>query len=333
MNFKFPPRPYNEKNEYRKAGFEFEFAGLDFHITSQIIINIFGGEVKEIDRYQQRVVNTSFGDFKLEFDSRFLKEKRYENFLKEIGINLNEYSFHNKLEDIVASVSSNLVPFEVILPPIPIDQLNKVEEFREELHRHNAEGTKASPLYAFALHINPELPDLETKTITNYLKAFLLLQYWIFEESKVSFTRHRLTTYINYFPEEYLLMVLNQNYQPDIDKLISHYKKYNPTRNRPLDVYPLFTYLKGQEVKVGVDDPDLINPRPTFHYRLPDCKIDDPQWTLDKEWNAWIQVEELAEDPDKMDLMMKDFQKLHNEHFLNLKKKWSKKVKKYLNEK
>lgn len=333
MNFKFPPRPYNERNEYRKAGFEFEFAGLEFHITSQIIIDIFGGEVKKIDRYQQRVVNTSVGDFKLEFDSRFLKEKRYENFLKEIGIDLNEFSFQNKLEDIVATVSSNLVPFEVILPPIPINQLDKIERFREELHKNKAEGTKASPLYAFALHINPELPDLKTITILNYLKAFLLLQYWIFEESKVSFTRQRLTTYIDYFPEEYLLMVLNEDYQPDLDQLIQYYKRYNPTRNRPLDVYPLFTFLRGEDVKKGVDDPELINPRPTFHYRLPDCKIDDPKWTLYKEWNAWIQVEELAEDPEKMNLMMKDFHQTHKKHFLNFKKKWSKKVNHYINEK
>lgn len=333
MEFKFPPRPYNTQNEFRKAGFEFEFAGLEFITVTDLIIEIFGGETEIITRYQQKVKNTEIGDFKLEFDSRFLKEKKYENFLLDIGIDIDRTTFQKKLENIVAKVSSNVVPFEVISPPIPIDQLDKLERFRLALYNNKAEGTKASPFYAFALHINPELPDLKTETIISYLQAFLLLQYWIFEESGVSFRRHHFTSYIDYFPQQYMLTVLNENYSPDLDQLIKLYKKYNPTRNRPLDMFPLFVFLKGNSVKTGVEDPELIKGRPTLHYRLPDCRIDEPEWSLAKVWNYWVIVEELAENKEKMKIMMNDFHDIYNNNLMTFKNKWSKKVKEYLNEK
>lgn len=331
MSFNKPPKVYTSKKEYRKAGFEFEFAGLEFERVSEIIIELYGGKRERISRFNEKVRNTELGDFELEFDSRILKEKRYEAFLKDkMGVDLETFPLKKEIEDMVASVSSNLVPFEVILPPVPINELDKTERFRKALHDNKAEGTKASPLYAFAFHINVELPDVNVEIIKNYLKAFLLLQYWIFEESDINFTRQRLTSYINYFPKEYLLLVLHKNYQPDLDQLIKDYKRYNPTRNRPLDLYPLFMHLKGEEVLVNVDEPDLVKPRPTFHYRLPDCLIDDPDWRLSDVWNTWVIVEEVGEDTEKMNKMMMDFQESYQSEIIGFKKKWIKKVRDYL---
>jgi hypothetical protein len=43
--------------------------------------------------------------------------------------------------------------------------------------------------------------------------------------------------------------------------------------------------------------------QPTFHYRLPDANLGDPEWDLMLEWNRWCVVEELAEKRDVLDRM------------------------------
>lgn len=331
MGFKLPPKPYTAKNEFRRAGFEFEFAGLELEMAAEIIIELYGGERSKISRFSEKVVNTKLGDVKLEFDSRVLKEKRYESFMRDkLGLNLEKLSLQKEVENIVASISSNLVPFEVILPPIPLDELEQTEKFRAALLQNHAEGTKASPLYAFAFQINMELPANSVELITDYLKAFLLLQYWIFDVSKVSFTRHHLTNYIKDFPDEYLVFILREDYKPDLDQLIEDYKKFNPTRNRPLDLFPLFVHLKGEEVRNGIEHPGLVKPRPTFHYRLPDSLIDDPHWRISDVWNTWVTVEELGEDKVKLKRMMTDFQHSYHSESIMFRKKWIRVVKEYL---
>jgi hypothetical protein len=51
----------------------------------------------------------------------------------------------------------------------------------------------------------------------------------------------------------------------------------------------------------------LVKARPAFHYRLPNCEIDDPDWRIARDWNYWIEVEKLANDPDKLGSMAADY--------------------------
>lgn len=334
MKFNTPPEIYNKHNNIRRAGFEFEFAGLSLSEISTIIRNLYGGERKIINRFKESVEGTALGDFKIEFDSRVLKEKRYEKFIEDkVGLDITSLSFHQDIEEAVATVSMKLVPLEVVSPPIPMDQLYEIEKFRHKLYESEATGTKASVFYAFAFHINPEVPEMTTESILRHLKAFLLLQHFNFQELDINFTRQRLTSYINYFSHEYTSLVLNNDYQPDSEKLIKDYVLFNPTRNRPLDFLPLFVHFKGREVLRHVDDDhDLINGRPTYHYRLPDSLVDDPEWRLAEAWNSWIRVEKLAANPEKMERMIDEFRRIYSQGFIGFKKRWNKKVKEYIDE-
>jgi hypothetical protein len=62
---------------------------------------------------------------------------------------------------------------------------------------------------------------------------------------------------------------------------------------------PLFTHLDEARVRAVVDD-DRINARPTFHYRLPNCDIDNPGWNLDHPWQLWLEVEKLSNDESRL---------------------------------
>ncbi|MEC9104016.1 MAG: amidoligase family protein, partial [Pseudomonadota bacterium] len=41
---------------------------------------------------------------------------------------------------------------------------------------------------------------------------------------------------------------------------------------------------------------DSTSARPAFHFRLPDCRIDEADWSLRGEWLRWLLVEEIAAD-------------------------------------
>jgi len=95
-------------------------------------------------------------------------------------------------------------------------------------------------------------------------------------------------------------MFWTPDYQPDLDALIDDFLHFTPTRNRPLDMLPLFAWLDEDKVMQAPVEKDLIKARPALHYRLPNCLIDEPDWSLSVPWNDWIEVERLAADSDAL---------------------------------
>jgi hypothetical protein len=179
-----------------------------------------------------------------------------------------------------------------------MDQLAELNLLIAALRRAGAKGTSDSWAYAFGMHLNPELPGTDAGTIVCYMKAFFCLFDWMVEKSEIDFTR-RLTPYIAPFPDDYVEKVVDPAYQPELPQLIDDYLNANPTRNRVLDMLPLFSHLDSARVKEQVSDP-RVKSRPTLHYRLPDCEIDRADWDLSNAWMIWLQVEYLAADPGRL---------------------------------
>ena len=72
------------------------------------------------------------------------------------------------------------------------------------------------------------------------------------------------------------------------------------TRDRELDLLPLFAHLVPDQVYATVSE-TLVKPRPTFHYRLPNSRVDDAAWGgVIEEWNRWVAVERLAADAPRL---------------------------------
>jgi hypothetical protein len=221
------------------------------------------------------------------------------------------------------------VPTEVVTPPIPFDEVDIVEDLKNALYDNQAKGTGDSILYAFGLHINPEVPSLQAEVLLSYLRAFLLLYEWILEEADIDFTR-RLTPYITPFPEEYITHVLTADYNPNANKLIQDYLHYNPTRNRPLDFTPLLATIDEKLVADNIKEKELVKKRPAFHYRLPNCLVDQPEWSIADEWNIWCMVEYLADDKQKITAMSRDYLET-KDSFLNIfANEWPEKTRKWL---
>lgn len=300
MPFPMPERLHTESGALRRVGVELEFAGLELPRISAVLHDCFGGRIVEDSAFVHRVEDTRWGTFVVELDASLLKERIYADYLRRIGIDLPADASRDRLEDFLARAASTVVPMEVVTPPIPLPDLHKMEELRGRLLREDAMGTRASWLYAFGLHLNPELAVLNADEALRHLRAFLLLHDWLHVAGEIDWTR-RIMPYIDPFPDSYRRRVIDPSYAPDLEQLVADYLRDNPTRNRSLDMLPLFRELLGDRAVAPLGDAaHLVKPRPAFHYRLPNCRIDEPDWTLAHEYGGWVAVEWLAQRPECM---------------------------------
>jgi len=296
--FSLPPALLNEQGTMRRVGFELEFTGVELEDVAQDVAALYGGAVSRRSSFVYEISGTRFGDFTLEVDASQLKSEKYKEFLADLGVRL-EPDTARSLDSLLMKLASVAVPFELVMPPVPLDELNELRPLESMLRRRAARGTRDSLLYAFAMQFNPELPSFRPQDILDHMRAFFVLQQWLEQEIDVDISR-RLSPFIDSFPEKYVRMVLHADYTPDQNRLIDDYLRYNPTRNRPLDMTCAFAFLDAGRVMSRVEEPHLVKPRPTFHYRMPDCRIDEPAWSMALEWNRWVSVEQLAADKTEL---------------------------------
>lgn len=322
LSFLKPPHVTNQSGEERKVGFEFEFTGIEMEDTAHMIARLYGGEVEQITTYEFKIEGTEFGTFKLELDASILLHKRYEVLLESIGVHVSTFKKKEAFENTLKDVASTVVPFEIITPPIPVSKIDNLVHLVNELRIWKAKGTGSSLLYAFGMHINPEVPIQTAESILRHLQAYVLLDPWIRKDAQVDLSR-KITPYINEYEKDYLRLILREDYNPNLELLIKDYFRFKNSRNRPLDLIPLFMHLDEELVqKLSADK--LSASRPAFHYRLPNCSVDDENWSLENEWNRWVLVEKLAEDKIALQQYRRVFLKMENEAFFSVRKKWVK---------
>ncbi len=283
------PTPANAK----RVGVEIEFTGLQIEEIVDIIIAELGGKAETVSDYEVNVVDGPLGRFGVELDFAYIKKLSRERRQRHEHSEIDELT-----ENVVGAIAKKLVPFEVVGPPVAMPDLWQLESLFKALREAGAEGTGNAATNAFGLQLNPEMPNCKAATILNYMRAFLCLFDWLKMRSAVDLTR-RLTSYVDPFGKDYVRHILRPDYQPDIATLIDDYLHYNPTRNRALDMLPLFAHLDEQRVRDKVKD-ERVKARPTLHYRLPNSLIDDPQWGLIHPWRDWLQVDNLANRPEAL---------------------------------
>jgi hypothetical protein len=290
-----PPRASNQRGQPRKVGLELELAGIPVERALALVADCFGGQVESGGRTHGAVHGTPFGSFKVEYDWRALQNRSYLKPLARIGLD-EDSATAQFVEESLLQVAGEIVPIEVITPPVPWDALATLDPLWQALREAGAEDTHSSLFYAFGLHLNPETPDHKPETVLSYLRAYLLLEDWIIESSEVDISR-RIAPFIRPFPESYRRQVLEPSYSANAQQLVADYVEGNPTRNRGLDLLPLFCSLYGDAFLKNVEEAELVKARPTFHYRLPNCELRTPGWSPRADWNRWVALEKLAENP------------------------------------
>ncbi len=277
----------------RHVGVEIEFAGLPVHQVAEHIVSVLGGTLKVHTDYEIQVCTTALGDCTVEVDFALLKRLGQARAEAEQDVGLIE----QWSEDMLAAVARQLTPCEIVTAPIQFAQIVELEPLMQALRQAGAQGTDDALVYAFGVHFNPEVTGLEVADILPTMQAFALLHAWLLVRMQVDWVR-RLAPFIRPWPDEYVARILAADYQPDITTLIDDYLAHNATRNRALDLLPLFAHIDAERVNAAVGD-DQTKPRPTYHYRLANCRIGDPEWRLSAEWQPWLLIESLAQDTAK----------------------------------
>jgi len=203
------------------------------------------------------------------------------------------------IRDALQSLSKHLVPTEVVLPPLPDNQLSLADSLSKELSTKGAVGTFGSTRFAFGCHLNPEIENFDKGKIIKTVKAFIVMTDWLRSQIQVDITRS-MSLYAADFPVRYQIKVLNPKYAPTWEKFVSDYLRDNATRNRALDLLPLIKHFS-PELLANSEDDQLVKARPTYHYRLPNCQLGSEFWSVPTEYKRWRLVEQLAS-TDKLDV-------------------------------
>tara|TARA_R110002033_G_scaffold107863_2_gene154260 strand:- start:14586 stop:15602 length:1017 start_codon:yes stop_codon:yes gene_type:complete len=294
---------FNNKDEPRHVGIEIEYSNLSLEKSAKLISEIFGGNLEKITKYELKLKDTKYGDFKFELDAQLLQKMQTDNLFDKLSNIIGSVS--HSIDDIVDKTSKRFVPFEIATPPIPIKDLKEADKLVESLRLNGALGTTHSLYYAFGVHFNIEPPSQNIEDVLRLFKSFLIIQKWIELQSEVDIAR-KVSPYINDFPKEYIKKIIDLDYKPTKEEFLQDYIKYNPTRNRILDMLPQLAFWDEKEVRKHLPK-EKINPRPTYHYRLPNSKVNLFRWNLSQEFQLWIIVEILANNEKVFNKMSKEF--------------------------
>lgn len=304
--FRQPPVVRNANGDIRNVGFELEYAGVDLRDSVKLLEILLACTAKEDNAFRYRLCDHDDREWRIEIDAALLHEGSYKQYLAAAGMDTDDLRLERKIDDLIESLASVVVPCEIVSPPLPLDAMGIIEDIVVGLRRRHARGTGHSLLYAFGLHINAEVAATDPDYLLRHMRAFALLYDWICRDSKVDFSR-KLSTYIKPWPPAYLKRLLDTDYSPDADALLGDYLREVGSRNHALDMLPVFATLDADKVQALAREPDLVKPRPAFHYRLPNSRIDQSEWCVAAEWNYWVRVEVLAADRERLHALCRDY--------------------------
>lgn len=312
---KMPEQLHNHQGEVRKVGVEIELSGLSYDELVDHASRLLEGTPELASRYVTKL-ETKAGNFTIELDSDPIKDldlddERMPQSIRDLG---------NHAMDVIDFAAERIVPLEIVGPPLAFTRVELIENLVDELRELGAEGSREAIYFAFGLQLNPELPDLEPSTIVRYLQAFAALYDWLKSRHQLDISR-KFTTYIEPWSSRYTDKLMAEDYAPDQASLMKDYLHFNPTRNKALDLLPLFAHLDSDLLKDYVDDP-RIKSRPTLHYRLPDCDIDNPRWHFSTVWNDWVVLEQIANHPEHLKELRELYRKAQTFSLHNLTHSW-----------
>ncbi|MDF1712369.1 MAG: amidoligase family protein [Akkermansiaceae bacterium] len=325
--YRMPGRLSGLDGSPRRIGVEIEMSGVELPVIAAQLVAHYGGTIDRISDYEFRVEGTVLGDFKVDLDFEYL-QKLHRDDSGEGGDWMRE--FEHLAADTIQALMRNLIPCEVISPPLPFARLGELDWIVDALRSRGANGSRQALFAAFGLHLNLELPDLEAGTILTYLRAFVCLQAWLEDREDIVYSR-KFSPFIRSYAGAYEDLILAENYSPSLGQLIDDYLEHNPSRNRILDMLPMFAFLDESKVVESLPK-EKIRKRPTLHYRLPNSDIDNPAWGIWRSWNDWQEVESLAEDPHRLRVVCEAYRRSRaGGYFSSEYHSWKEDVKQWLN--
>ncbi|WP_260112593.1 amidoligase family protein [Phaeobacter inhibens] len=288
----------------RKVGVEIEFGGLSAAEAQDIVQRELGGDIHaqdDIDGPKPHVKNTRLGDVEVYLDSRYRTEV-------------------HGLGKALFSLAEPLIPVEIVTPPLAQSQLPQLDRLCSKLAAAGATGTQDGMLNGFGVHLNVEVADMTADHIVPVLTAFALLEPVLRRSPGIEVSR-RVQPFIAPYPAA-LIDALCEHPPQTMEALCDMYLDHAADRNHALDLLPLLADYAPDRVRTALGEDDKTAARPAYHYRLPDCRLGQPGWSISQEWNRWAELEQIARDT-RLDQLIKAWQgRPRSEQLLN--REWAK---------
>ncbi len=270
-----PPNPVRRDGEPRRVGVEMEFSGLGEDVAARLVAGLWGGEIHRDPLGDWLAVGGRLGTVRIERDTALAPDGA---------------------EGLVRGALGELVPVEIVTAPLRMAALPEVDALVVALRAAGARGNGAGLGHAFGLHLNPEIAGRDAAAIVPVARAFALMEDWLRASDPLDPMR-RVLPFVDPWPRRLVDALAAEGADWSLDDLASAYLALSPTRNRGLDLLPLLSWLDPDRVRAAAPEVATRAGRPTFHYRLPGSRLEDPAWSVAYEWNRWVLVERVADRP------------------------------------
>ncbi|SNT23022.1 amidoligase family protein [Tropicimonas sediminicola] len=266
----------------RRVGVEIEFGGLSPEAAAACVADVLGGRPERLGPGNWWVSGGRHGDVKIYLDTAWRPSE--DSALARAGVELGR----------------SVVPVEIVTEPLPQSALPEVGVLIGSLDEAGAEGTEAGLLRGYGLHLNIELADPEEGAdMARIALAYGLLEGWLRHRDPLD-TGRRMLPFVDPWPTSLTADLAAE--WPDLDRqgLLEALHRHISSRNYGLDLLPAWASVAREDFTRWMPEDSSVTARPAYHYRLPDCRIGSPGWSLAYEWNRWVLIERLAADSRRL---------------------------------
>lgn len=272
------PEDTEASAETGRVGVEVEFGGLSERQVAKSLAIWLGGRSTKVDAYSYKVSSRQFGHWVAELDTAWRDEIALAG-------------------DLGASVAREIIPVEIVTPPLQRSDLGIVDTMLRRLAALGARGSRSTLVGAYGIHFNPE-EHWPQRRLVPIARSFAALEPWLRHVSDLDIARRALP-FINPWPPALVRVLLSPGAAVlDAASFATLYLQHVRTRNHGLDLLPILRHLDGATVNASLGATGSA--RPTYHFRLPECRLDEAGWSLQREWAKWRIVETVADNPGRL---------------------------------
>ncbi|WP_038651616.1 amidoligase family protein [Roseicyclus elongatus] len=286
MNTPDWPTARGADGQPRRLGVELEFGGLTEDAAAHIIQSVAGGTLGENAHNVWRIDTPDLGRCEVYLDTRFR-----EDVARAAG-------------EGAVDLARLVVPVELVTAPFEPAHLPVLNAVVDALRGAGATGSRQGWLLGFGVHLNVEIAEATPGHLWRIVTAYALLEAELRRSSGIDLSR-RVLPFVQPYPDV-LIDDLADSEPDSLSALIETYLRHAPTRNHGLDLLPIFAHLAPDAVAGRLTDGTETKPRPAYHFRMPDCRIDEAGWSIFEPWSMWLAVERLAASPELFERLRKD---------------------------
>ncbi|MEQ8896363.1 MAG: amidoligase family protein [Roseovarius sp.] len=284
------PQPETAEGGPRLTGVEIELGGLDEARCADLCARHLGGVARQVDEAIWQVEDSRIGALKVYLDTAL------------------RHADKTALRDAALSLGREVIPVEIVTDPLDREGLIALDGLREALRQAGALGSGGGLFFGFGVHLNVQVASDRAEAVVPPLLAYALIEDWLRTANPIDQTR-RVLPFAATYPRRLVRRLIALGRGARLGHVMDAYAQEAPSRNFGLDMLPVFAWIDAARMAPVLTD--ATSARPTFHFRLPDCRIDEPGWSLDHEWRRWLTVERVAANGDVLAELSQGWEAAH----------------------